>query len=74
MAALRRTRLIISWCALVTVQWIFNTAVLHAADKAPVPSADAQNAALKLVKDRGYGIPSSRYSNRGFRVTMTRGS
>jgi hypothetical protein len=51
MAALRRTRLIIFWCALVTAQWIFNSAVLRAADKAPVPAAEAQNAALKLVKD-----------------------
>jgi len=35
----------------VAAVWLLDSAVLYAADKAPVPSADAQNAALALVKD-----------------------
>jgi len=51
MAALRRTHRIIFWCAFVAALPLLDSAVLCVADKAPVPSGDAQNAALALVKD-----------------------
>lgn len=51
MAALRRTRSIISCGILVTAISLLDCAQLNAADKAPVPPVDAQNAALTLVKD-----------------------
>ncbi len=51
MAASQRADPVIICCALVTAVWLFDSGLLHAADKAPVPSADAQNDALKLVKD-----------------------
>ena len=51
MVAVHRTHRFIFCCTLAAAVWILGSAVLSAADKAPVPPADAQNAALALVKD-----------------------
>jgi len=51
MAVFERTHPMIFGGFVVTAVWLLDSDLLHAADKAPVPSADAQNAALALVKD-----------------------
>ena len=51
MGASQRTHCAIFCCALVAAAWLLDSGLLHAADKAPVPSAAAQDKALALVKD-----------------------
>ncbi len=50
MAAHQRTHPIIFGVFFVVI-WLVESPVLRAADKAPVPPVEAQNAALALVKD-----------------------